>query len=146
MRLGLAALAIQTATAQGEDTVLAVPPDKLAELWVPSHAVTATYPIGAKRRWQEGCATVGFVIEPDGTTSSLRVLASWPGSEFESPSLEAARKHRYEPAPGNPGREAVYTTHTFTFQVNRNVVKEAELKQELALACLSRASLAGGSG
>lgn len=141
----LAVLAVQPAHSQEQDSVLVVPHQQLSLYWTPENAPAPRYPLNASRRLEEGCSTIGYVIEANGTTSSHQVLASWPNDKFANPSLEAARQFTYSPTADNSEREAVYTTYTFTFVLDRNEKEIAEMQENLVRVCLGSVSLGAGS-
>jgi len=139
----LAAFFTLAAWAQDDNTVLAVPVSQLGAFWIPDHMEAARYPLNAGRKREEGCATIGFIIEADGTTSSHQVVTSWPDSKFANPSLDAARQFTYRPAPDNPRHEAVYTTYTFTFLLDRTERDSTDAQDALTRVCLAQVGRAG---
>lgn len=57
------------------------------------------YPLVALRRKIEGSVTVAFVIQPDGSVGSPRVVSADPPGVFEDAALVAAERWRFEPTP-----------------------------------------------
>ena len=141
--LVITALAITmagSATAQEEESILILPNTRASEYWTPIEMVNPVYPLNAGRKREEGCATIAFVIEADGTTSTHSAVTSWPSSIFEAPAIDALRNWKFEPSPGNTKREPVYTNLTLSFQFDDRAVGQfnEERRETLAKICLAR--------
>ena len=55
-----------------DDDLIYLPYERSADYWVNVHQEAPIYPQRALRRFEEGCSAVGFIIEADGTTMSVR--------------------------------------------------------------------------
>lgn len=135
------------------DTVVAVAPAQLAQAWtarrmdrprLPMHfAFDRNLPctrveIDIEPPWQRGsrpgycgaCAAVGYVIEPDGRTSShrlLRVVPALPArraGRLFAHVIQAMQRWRFEPAAGNPRREPVYTWYGYALILDQGITAE----------------------
>lgn len=62
-------------------------------------APSPRYPLAALRRRIEGSVTVEFVVQPDGSVSSPRVLKADPAGLFDEAALAAAARWRFERLP-----------------------------------------------
>lgn len=121
------------ASAEEPGSDLALNKEGLVHYWVPEKRVAPKYPGKSIRMGEEGCVAVGFVIESDGTTSSHRVIASFPSENFDSSAIEAAEQFTYKPAEINTNREATFSTNTFTFQLS-DAGKEQRARERKALS------------
>jgi hypothetical protein len=87
---------------------------------------TPRFPVQVIQEGVAACVNIGFVIEPDGSTSQLRPLVVW----MDRPSREAARafvvamenvikRRRYQPGPENPGRQRGFSSASANFGLSR---------------------------
>jgi len=104
--------------AQEEETVLILLGDQLEAHWIYEKKVPPKYPMSSLQNNEMGCVAVGFVIESDGTTSSHRVVVSYPSKNFNKSAIKAAKKFLYVPSEQNSDREPVFTINTFTYQIS----------------------------
>lgn len=90
---------------------------------------------------EQGCVTVGYMIEPDGSTSTHRVLAAFPSKIFDASAIKAAKKFKYSPAEGNVDKIPIFVTNTFTFQIGLGDEKSnMEVRAALSDVCQSAAN------
>jgi protein TonB len=75
-------------------------------------APSPRYPVSALRRKIEGSVTVEFIVQPDGSVSSPRVLSANPAGLFEEAALAAAARWRFERVPA-----AITTARIVQFRV-----------------------------
>ena len=106
-----------SAWAQDDDSVLIVSSGQLNAYWSSEKKVAPVYPTQSLYSGEQGCVAVGFIIELDGTTSSHRVVASFPSSNFDKSAIKAAKQFVYKPSGENITGEAVFTTNTFTYHI-----------------------------
>ncbi len=130
------------AWAQAEDSILFVTSDQVETYWVSVKEVAPIYPVKLLRKGEQGCVAVGYIIEPDGTTSNHRVVASYPSESFYRPSIKAAKQFLYEPTVVNKDREAIFTTKNFTFQISKNKKYDKKLRAQLGALCTAAANKA----
>jgi len=128
------------AWAQDDDSVLVVTSDQVETYWSPVKKVAPVYPMKLIRNGEQGCVAVGYIIEPDGTTSNHRIIASFPSNNFDKVSIEAAKQFLYEPSKQNKNREAIFTTNSFTFQINRNKKHDKKIREKLDGICTTAAN------
>ena len=130
------------AWAQNDETVLAVASDQVETYWASTKKVAPVYPMKSIRNGEQGCVAVSYIIEPDGTTSSHRVVASFPSSNFDEASVDAAKQFLYEPAARNKDREAIFTTNSFTFHIQKSKKHDEKMQKELGALCTAAANKA----
>ena len=130
--------------AQNDDTILVVSSDEVETYWSSEKKVAPVYPMNSIRRNEQGCSAIGFIIEPDGTTSNHRVIASFPSSNFDKSSINAAMQFLYKPSDKNEKREAIFTTNSFTFQIMTGRAKKHDDKmgEKLGEICTAAANKA----
>lgn len=58
----------------------------------------ARYPTAAMRARQEGWVVVSFTVDPDGTTSDVKVIESQPRHVFDRAAMDAVERYRFNPA------------------------------------------------
>ncbi len=61
------------------------------------------------KRSKGGCSSIAFIIEPDGKTSNVSIVASIPDDALDNVWLDKVRRTRYKPAKDNMARLPVYT-------------------------------------
>lgn len=60
--------------------------------------MSARYPTAAMRARQEGWVVVAFTVDPDGTTSGVKVVESQPRHVFDRAAIDAVERYRFNPA------------------------------------------------
>ena len=128
--------------AQNDETILVVTSDDVETYWSTVKKVAPVYPMISLRKSEQGCSAVGFIIEPDGTTSNHRTMASFPSNNFDKSSIEAAKQFLYEPSERNKDREVIFTTNTFTFHISRSKKHDEKKRKEVAEICTAAANKA----
>jgi protein TonB len=58
----------------------------------------ARYPTAAMRARQEGWVVVSFTVDPDGSTSDVKVVESQPRHVFDRAAIDAVERYRFNPA------------------------------------------------
>lgn len=134
----LAVLLSSVIHAEEADSVKVVIDKGLDEYWLVEKKVAPVYPSRALQRGLSGCVTVGYVIEPDGSTGQHKVLVSLPSKIFERSAIVAAKKFRYLPAESNLQQQPIFTINTFTYQLSDSR-SETRDRDELVALCSSKA-------
>lgn len=110
-----------------------VPSEKLASYWTMiNSSVEADVPNIARGLNQPGCATVSFVVEKDGNTSTPKVQRVVPAGGLDKVALSVVSHLHFEPTPFNAGRERVFSWLIFPF----NLPKDAAARTEVMEKCL----------
>lgn len=124
-----------------------IPASELQQWWQPDPASPNAVPAptrAAVRAGLEGCFAVAFQVDRDGGVSHERIWKttfrdSRERKGLEAVVLDAVRGWHFIPAPGNPGRDEVYTTQRFTFTVGADAADTDAAKsanQKLAAPCV----------
>ena len=120
-RTGITLLALlfsAGASAQSTLPPRVVPADKLASYWaLEPTSVQADVPNYGKNINLPGCATVSFVVEKDGSTSTVRVQKVSPEGDLGKVAASAARHLRFVPTISNAGRDRVFSWLIFPFNL-----------------------------
>ena len=99
-----------------DDEILAINADDLPKLWTRTGGSDQGDLFG-RIKYRAGCASVGYIVESNGTPSSIKVLRSWPDLGFGAATEDMVRSWRFEPTRGNPKRLAVYTVQLFVLTI-----------------------------
>ncbi len=100
------------------DEILAIQAEDLPKVWTRTRGDSEGEYYG-RLKYRAGCATVSYIIESNGVTSTLKVLKAWPNEQFGEVTSDMLREWRFEPTAGNPRREAVYLVQTFTSAISQ---------------------------
>lgn len=130
--------------AQDSESLLYVPKEKIEAYWVADKIFPPENPRKSLQKGAQGCVSIGFVINSDGSTSDHRAVAAFRSENFNDSAIRAARKLQYLPSGANSDHESVYTTHPFTFQLQSGDTSDVdeERRQALAELCTKAANLA----
>ena len=124
--------------AQDSESFIFLPGEQLDAYWVIEKKIAPHYPDRALRKGEQGCATVSFIIKPDGTTSNHNVLVS-SSDLFKASSVSAAEDFLYSPSEENVDKVSVITINTFTYEISNSSRPDEEKRQALHDACESKA-------
>lgn len=95
-----------------------VPSEKLDTYWsMLNSSIEADVPNYAKNIQQPGCATVSFVVEPDGRTSTVKVQRVVPEGDLGRVGLSVAKGLRFEATPFNAAKQRVFSWLIFPFNL-----------------------------
>lgn len=135
----LFALAAATAAlAQSTLPPRVVVADKLAQYWaIDRSSVQADAPNYGKNIQQPGCATVSFVVEKDGSTSTIKVQKVAPEGDLGKVAASAASHLRFEPTVANSGRERVFSWLIFPFNLPPDAAARTAVMQQCHVDKLS---------
>jgi len=128
----LAALvASGAALAQSDAPPRVVVPDKLAGSWVLIHSsVEADVPNIARNISAPGCAAVSFVVEKDGSTSTIKVQRVVPEGDLARIAHSMAKNLRFEPTVSNAGRDRVFSWLIFPFNLPQDPAARSAILQQ----------------
>lgn len=136
-RLAFSLVALAAATgvlAQSTLPPRVVAADRLAKYWVMDvSSVQADAPNYGKNVHQPGCATVSFVVEKDGGTSSVKVQKVVPEGDLAKVAASAAQHLRFEPTVANSGRERVFSWLIFPFNLPADPAERTTVMQRCAV-------------
>lgn len=83
----------------------------------PRRTIRPVYPDGARRRGEEGRATVEFLVGEDGRVAEARVVASTGFAELDAAALKAVRTARFTPARADGKAVAAPARLTLNFKL-----------------------------
>ena len=134
-----AALVASTAAfAQSDAPPRVVVPDRLAGSWVLiNSSVEADVPNIAKNISAPGCAAVSFVVEKDGSTSTIKVQRVVPPGDLAKIALSMAKNMRFEPSVSNAGRDRVFSWLIFPFNLPQDAAARTAVMQPCQIDRLS---------
>lgn len=111
-----------------------VQPDKLANWWTMiNSSVEADVPNYAKNVQAPGCATVSFVVEANGNTSTIKVQRVVPDGDFGKIARSIASGLHFEPTAFNSGRERVFSWLIFPFNLPADPAERTAVMQKCAV-------------
>jgi outer membrane biosynthesis protein TonB len=122
------------AIAQSTAPPRVVPADKLAGYWaMNASSISADAPNYGKNIEQPGCATVSFVVEKDGTTSTIKVQKVAPEGDLGKIAASAAKSMRFEATIANAGRDRVFSWLIFPFNLPADPAARTAVMQRCAV-------------
>jgi outer membrane biosynthesis protein TonB len=130
----IACVVAQGALAQSTAPPRVVVADKLAGVWVlNSSSISADAPNYGKNVEQPGCATVSFVVEKDGSTSTVKVQKVAPEGDLGKIAASAATSMKFEPTVSNSGRDRVFSWLIFPFNLPSDPAQRTAVMQRCAV-------------
>lgn len=119
------------ASAQSVAPVRVVKPDNLARYWVMVNAsIEADVPNIARNISSPGCAAVSFVVEKDGSTSTIKVQHLVPQGDLAGIATSMAKNMRFEPSLSNAGRDRVFSWLIFPFNLPSDPAARTAVMQQ----------------
>jgi len=105
--------------------------EQLAKYWVMSNtSVEADVPNVGRNMNQPGCAAVSFVVEKNGTTSTIRVQRVVPDGDLGKVAKSVASGLRFEATALNAGKDRVFSWLIFPFNLPQDpAARTAVMKQ-----------------
>ena len=136
--MALAVCASATAQSMNQAPPRAVASEKLASYWTMiNSSVEADVPNIARGLNQPGCATVSFVVEKDGNTSTAKVQRVVPEGDLSKVALSVVSHLHFEPTPFNAGRERVFSWLIFPFNLPKEPAERSAVMQKCLIKNLS---------
>lgn len=115
-----------------------VQPDKLANWWTMiNSSIEADVPNLAKNVQTPGCATVSFVVEANGNTSTVKVQRVVPDGDFGRIARSIASSLHFEPTVFNSGKERVFSWLIFPFNLPADPAARTAVMQKCAVEGLT---------
>lgn len=136
--LGFFLFSPSTCWAQEPGSFMFLPGDQLDAYWVVDKKVAPNFPRKALQKGEQGCATVAFIVGPEGTTSNHKIIVS-SSDLFREASIKAAEKFLYKPSESNDEKVSVITINTFTYHITDGRRSDEEVREALNELCESRA-------
>ncbi len=132
-----AAMALASCTSVWAQSTLpprVVHAEKLAGYWVMNaSSVQANVPNAGKNLDQPGCATVSFVVEKDGSTSTVKVQKVAPQGDLGQVAASAAASVKFVPTLSNSGRDRVFSWLIFPFNLPADPAARTAVMQRCAV-------------
>ena len=111
--------------------VRVVKPDNLVKYWVMVNAsIEADVPNIARNISSPSCAAVSFVVEKDGSTSTIKVQHLVPQGDLAGIALSMAKNMRFEPSVSNSGRDRVFSWLIFPFNLPSDPAARTAVMQQ----------------
>jgi len=104
---------------QAAEKIQTIPPERLANYWLlqSNSAAQANVPNSGYNLDAPTCAAVSYVVEKDGTTSHVKLEKLVPQGDLGKVAVNIVGAMRFAPAPGNLGKDAVFTYVVMPFNV-----------------------------
>lgn len=108
-----------------------IPSEQLDKYWVmTATSVDADVPNSGRNMNQPGCATVSFVVEKNGTTSTIKVQRVVPEGDLGKVAKSVAAGLRFEATALNAGKDRVFSWLIFPFNLPSDpAARTAVMKQ-----------------
>lgn len=135
MRARLALFALMTspiAMAQIDQTPpRVIPSEQLANYWVMTNtSVDADVPNFGRNMNQPGCAAVSFVIEKNGSTSTIKVQRVVPDGDLGKVAKSVAANLHFEATAVNAGKDRVFSWLIFPFNLPADKAGQTAVMQK----------------
>ena len=112
--------------------------EKLPNYWVlDSTSIQADAPNYGKNIEAPGCATVSFVVEKDGSTSTIKVQKVVPEGDLGKVAASAAASMKFTPSVSNAGRDRVFSWLIFPFNLPADAAARTAVMQRCAVEKLA---------
>jgi hypothetical protein len=129
--MALAVCGIAAAQSMNQAPPRAVASEKLAGYWTMiNSSVQADVPNYGKNIQLPGCATVSFVIEKDGDTSTAKVQRVVPEGDLAKVALSEVAALHFEPTAFNAGRQRVFSWLIFPFNLPKDPAARTAVMQK----------------
>jgi hypothetical protein len=108
-----------------------IPSEQLDKYWAMTNmSVNADVPNVGRNMNEPGCATVSFVVEKDGTTSTIKVQRVVPEGDLGKVAKSVAAGLHFEATAFNAGKDRVFSWLIFPFNLPADpAARTAVMKQ-----------------
>jgi hypothetical protein len=111
-----------------------VTPENLAKYWsLISSSLEANVPLGGRGLDVPGCATVSFVVEKSGRTSTVKVQKVEPPGDLGGVAASAAASLEFEPTVTNAARDRVFSSLIFPFNLPADPAARTAIMQKCVI-------------
>lgn len=113
--------------------ILAVQPDNLSGYWLMTNSsLTVDVPNSGINLEKPTCSAVTYMIGTDGVTRDIVVRKTIPAGDLKTVAASAVKDMHYAPAPGNVGRQPVFTYIIIPF----NLPADPATRKKITDACV----------
>jgi hypothetical protein len=129
---------------EDDEEVLAVSPEDAARLWKRVETGSEIDLPGSAQRYGAGCAALSYVIEANGTVSTIRMLHAYPRKEVGDAVAKWLAGWKLEPTESNFEKSPIYTIQIFNVMVknpdgsSRQVADEDDLASHCAVTIVRK--------
>lgn len=128
------AAALLPAVAHAQQAPRSVTPEALAKYWqLIGSSLEASVPLGGRGLDVPGCATVSFVVEKTGRTSHIKVQKVEPPGDLGGVAASAAASLEFEPTVTNAGRDRVFSSLIFPFNLPSDPAERTAIMQKCVI-------------
>lgn len=128
------AAALAPAAVHAQQAPRSVTPEALAKYWqLIGSSLEASVPLGGRGLDVPGCATVSFVVEKTGRTSHVKVQKVEPPGDLGGVAASAAASLQFEPTVTNAGRDRVFSSLIFPFNMPADPAARSALMQKCVI-------------
>jgi len=114
----LAASSVASAQSMNQAPPRVIPSEQLAKYWTMTNtSVDAEVPNFGRNMNQPGCAAVSFVVEKNGTTSTIKVQRVVPEGDLGKVAKSVAAGLHFEATVLNAGKDRVFSWLIFPFNL-----------------------------
>ncbi len=111
-----------------------VKPEDLDKYWVMmKSSVEGNAPLGGKNMDQSGCAAVSFIVEGNGRASNVTIEKVEPAGGLGELAASIAANLEFEPTITNAGRDRVFSSLIFPFNLPPDPEARAMIMQKCVI-------------
>lgn len=130
----LLAVLLVPGVAVAQSNPRSVTPENLVKYWsLIGSSLEASVPLGGRGLDVPGCATVSFVVEKTGRTSTVKVQKVEPPGDLGGVAASAAASLQFEPTVTNAGRDRVFSSLIFPFNLPTDPAARTAIMQKCVI-------------